>query len=229
MFIFKGIDSDSMGVYQTDNFPLPIASPRLEEITIPGRHGTLTLYDGGYQGSEITSNVVIKCDEEPLYMDEISQWLSGIGKLELEGLDDRYFIARVSNILSVDQFLRNDVYKFPLTFKCQPFGYLNTGTRPIVFSSGNTLRNQGNFESTPLIVAHGTGEGTITINDTVITLSNIDGYVNIDSETLECYKGDTNLGQNMVGDYPILKTGVNTITFDGGITSISVTPRWRCL
>ena len=52
----------------------------------------------------------------------------------------------------------------------------------------------------------------------------------IDSEEMNCFK-ETELMNNLVsGDgFPELTEGYNSISFEGGITSIEVIPRWVSL
>ncbi len=156
MFKFKGISSDSMEVFVTEHFPIPVSIPRIEEQNIPGRDGVITYSDGSYDGSEIKGKVTITNKAK---LDEISMWLSGWGELILPGAPDRMFIARVNNIVPIEQFIVNEVFTFPLSFKCQPFGYLLDGQREVNLSNG-TVINPGNINAKPVIITNG---GTIKV------------------------------------------------------------------
>ena len=80
----------------------------------------------------------------------------------------------------------------------------------------------------------GSGEGTLTIqsagSNRTWTFSDIDGYVEADSEQMNFYK-DTLLKNDTVtgSGFPLLYPGDNTVSFSGGITALAVTPRWCTL
>ena len=58
----------------------------------------------------------------------------------------------------------------------------------------------------------------------------IDGYVEIDSEQMNFYKGAELKNDTVTGSgFPALYPGKNTISFSGGITKVSVIPRWVTL
>jgi len=45
----------------------------------------------------------------------------------------------------------------------------------------------------------------------------------------EAYKGNTLMNDHMSGDFPVLKPGLNAISWSGNVTSVIVKPNWRCL
>ena len=75
----------------------------------------------------------------------------------------------------------------------------------------------------------GSGSGRVYINNIAIQLTEINSYVDLDSELEMCYKGSTNYNNKMIGEFPILQEGSNIISFDGGITKININPCWRTL
>ena len=59
------------------------------------------------------------------------------------------------------------------------------------------------------------------------TFTDIDEYMDIDSEQMNCYKGAEPMNDTVAGDgFPTLNPGENTFSFSGGINGISVFPRW---
>lgn len=247
MFVFKDISSDNMGVFETEHFPIPVANQRTQEQVIPGRHGVITTIDDGYEGQEISSEVYAKCEPGTATRDSIIKWLQGSGKLILEGCNDRFFYARVSNLITVSQFLINEVYTFPLYFKCEPFGYLFDGQRHFTLRkedfSGDAIianiNNIGNIHSQPKITVVGSGDITVTItqlgtnNTSTFNLVNLPSNytITINSHTMECYNSaNIDCGEFMEGDYPIFFEGMNEVKVEGeGVISVEITPKWRCL
>lgn len=56
---------------------------------------------------------------------------------------------------------------------------------------------------------------TDLLNDTVV-----------DTKLKVCYSGQENRGKHMKGDFLTLKPGDNFISYSGGITGVSIIPRW---
>ena len=83
--------------------------------------------------------------------------------------------------------------------------------------------------SKPLITVFGTGDIDLTINNKKVQLEKIDGSITIDSSIKECYKEKENLSYRMIGEFPKLIRGKNTININGNIEKIIIKPNWRCL
>lgn len=91
----------------------------------------------------------------------------------------------------------------------------------------NKFVNPSYFDACPLIRVEGTG--TVTIGSNTITISENDGYTDIDCQLMEAYKGSTsrNAYVSFSGfEPPSLKEGATIIGYSSGITSLKVIPRW---
>lgn len=91
------------------------------------------------------------------------------------------------------------------------------------------LRNPTRFTSRPKIRVKGSGNGTLTIENGAIVINNLNEYVDIDSELMNCYKGTANKNADVVlpnHEYPTLHSGSNRIDFSGNITAVEVQGRW---
>ena len=60
-------------------------------------------------------------------------------------------------------------------------------------------------------------------------LSGLTGVVTVDAALMETYQDYTSRNSHMSGDYPMLLTGQNIITWTGGVTKVVITPNWRML
>lgn len=229
MFTFKDIVSDSMGVTELTPFPLPVARLRVTEHQVSGRDGVLTTTDGSYEGQEISTNVYADVLGDLRKRDRAIKWLSGYGKLVLDSAPDRYFLARVSNLITVSEFIANEAYKFPLYFKCEPFGYLFTGEKKLSITKATSLENEGTVHCLPIITVYGSGNITLQVNNQIVKLTAVDEYITMDSDLQECVKGQLERGDKMEGEFIVLEEGTNNISFTGSVTKIEITPRWRCL
>lgn len=221
-----------------------VAKERVEDIEIPGRPGTLTRR----QGNNVRDNVNHSCTciIDDLYTDDgenvvidIAGWLSGNGEVSFWNRPEGYFKGRIANQISFDKILRNHPHRlFNVEFQCDPFFYLYSGLTEKTISSGSWLRNDGNISSLPLLKVTGSsgtimfGSGSIVVDD----ISDLD-YIMIDCDAKIAYKGkrgDPNdpfilLNTRISGQWLEIPTGDSTISYTGGIDSLTVTPRWRCV
>ena len=78
--------------------------------------------------------------------------------------------------------------------------------------------------SKPLIEVSGTG--TITINDSILQLSQNTSITYIDCDLQDAYEGTINRNPNLTitNGFPILKSGNNSVSVSG--CTINLIPRW---
>ena len=69
----------------------------------------------------------------------------------------------------------------------------------------------------------------VTINNTQVTLKDVDEYITINSEKKRTHKDLTLLNNKKVGNFPTLSHERNTISWTGSISKIEIIPNWRCL
>ena len=117
--------------------------------------------------------------------------------------------------------------KFDITFRCRPERFLKTGDTPVSVASGESLPNPTAQTAKPLIHIEGSGSGNLTVGDTTMAFTGLVDYLNIDCDTMNVYRlASENRNSLMTGEFPVLKSGQNPITFTGGITSVTITPRF---
>ena len=117
-----------------------------------------------------------------------------------------------------------------VTFELQPLAYINEKVTIEITETGKKgIINQYNAKAYPYMKIHGSGSGNLYFNNEIITFTNIDEYVELDSELEECYKDTSNCNKYMIGNFPVFNEGINEVDYDGGITYIEITPRWRTL
>ena len=81
---------------------------------------------------------------------------------------------------------------------------------------------------------YGNGTGRLSINGSLRQspwdFTDIGGYIEIDSEQMNFYKSAEPRNYRVEGDgFPTLYPGLSSIVFSGGITSVTVEPRWVTL
>lgn len=117
--------------------------------------------------------------------------------------------------------------KFDISFRCRPERYLAAGNGDISVSSGGTVKNPTTFPAKPLIHITGSGSGTLTVAGTVMSFTGITDYLNIDCDTMDVYRqAAENKNNLMTGSFPVLPSGNSTVTFTGGIATVTITPRF---
>lgn len=120
--------------------------------------------------------------------------------------------------------------KFDITFHCRPERFLVSGNTPVAVPTGENIFNPTGFKAKPLIHITGSGSGTLTVNGTTMSFTGITDYLNLDCDTQDCYRlPSENKNNLMTGEFPVLKSGDNLVEFTGGITSVTITPKWWTL
>ena len=240
-FEYKGIRSSDMGlrIESKDVFSGP--KYEVDFLSIPGRDGDLISGSGRFPNVQVTYSVFIPAktiSELAQKITAIKAWLySGLdGYHTLEDTYDPSFIrhAVYAGKLDIEDEL-NRIGICTISFSCKPFRYSEAGMDSITFrSSGSVLDNPYPFNSKPYIRIDGKGAGTLTIQSEGHNVSwnfdSIDSYVEIDSEQMNFYKGTELKNDTVNGSgFPILYPGENTIAFTGGVSAVTVVPRWCCL
>jgi len=117
--------------------------------------------------------------------------------------------------------------KFDITFRCRPERFLNSGARAINVSTGDVLTNPTSYEAFPLIHITGEGSGTLTVGGKTMSFTGITDYLNIDCDKQDVYRlPSENKNSLASGEFPVLNSGNNTVTFTGGIATVTITPKY---
>lgn len=117
--------------------------------------------------------------------------------------------------------------KFDIEFTCMAEKYLISGDVPTGIESGAALTNPTAYKAKPLIKIEGSGNGTLTVGNLTMTFTDIVDYLYIDCEEQNVYRLPTeNRNNKMTGAFPQLAPGNTVVEFSGGITAVTITPRW---
>ena len=87
------------------------------------------------------------------------------------------------------------------------------------------LTNRGNVVSRPTVTVYGSGNVELAINAvTVLSFLIGGGYITIDAEEMNAYRGNELMNRHVTGDYAdlALKVGENVISWNGDVTGIKV-------
>lgn len=92
--------------------------------------------------------------------------------------------------------------------------------------------NLGNHTAKPVITLKGYGTVELIVNNERLLRYNFpvgEDTVVIDSEKQDAYLGTILKNRNMLGEFPVLKKGENTITWEGAVAGIEITNKSRWL
>jgi len=219
-FIWTDVDCRSMGILLAGPPSIIRGEERVKHVTIPGRAGELTLTEGDciFQGYIQTVTIHVKGGYR---VRDVQNWLKGAGYVTFSGEPDRKQKARVIGAVTLEKHSRNlDFYTGEVQFYCKPFKELLISSPSTVTSSGDTVRNNGDVNSRPLITATASGTSmTISAGGNTLTITGLtsSSVYKIDCEAgiVTDSTGTTNLTANSSGNFPVLDPGSNEVTGSG--------------
>ena len=196
---------------------------------IPGRNGDIIQDNGCYKNVERTYEVSFDAPNEDFatYANAVSAWLhstTGYARLE-DSYEPNYYRMATYQESNIFENLYNKAGTATIVFECKPQRFLKTGDNTITVQNSLTIMNPTGFEAYPLFKVTGTS-GVLTVNGNSITFSSIDNFVMLDCELQDAYKESINKNSTISGTFPVLKPGSNTIRWTGGISSVTMKPRW---
>jgi phage-related protein len=228
-FYLDGVDALSVGIHLQAPLTFSEAVPISEAQSIPGRNGDLIFETGSYENrSGSASCFCLQRDVEKALRNASRFLMSKKGYRRLETSDDpdHFWMARVENTPQIEMRMRT-LAPFDIGFDCKPQRFLKSGETAIKFTQNGSIFNFTGYDALPLIVLYGLGEGSLTVGDTTINISNVYARMCLDSEIMNAYNGDTGLNDKIdAPEFPVLVPGENKISFSGGIGRLEIIPRW---
>lgn len=233
MIIWAGTSNKDVGMV-IEHYPSIIIPQRSQDVqSVPGRNGDIVLPNYSFSNYEQSYQAFL--DAKYIgglerVIPKLMDWL--LGNEGYQRLEDSYFpdVYRMAYYSGGTQFvsLFNEYGEGTLTFNCAPEKYLKQGERAISLSKNQVLRNPTAFAAMPLITITGNGSnGTLTFNGNSLTIASTPSTIIIDTKLHKAYNGSTNYNSKISGYYENMKLGViTTITWSGGISAVSLIPRW---
>lgn len=228
--IIDNVFATQHNLYIVNRVNIPVSQKEIETISIAGRNGTLTK-ELGFLDRSITVNFNFKTrnrnDNMSKKIRNITSLLLNAKKISFTDDKEVYYKVKAVSISDIERNLRV-LGSFSATFTVDPFAYYSPNSK-ILLTNHSKIYNIGTYESEPHIKVFGTGNATLNINNKDLTLKDIDGFIEIDSELKETFKDSVSKNDKKVGEYPLFLIGENTISWTGNITKIEIEPRWRFL
>ena len=229
---YNGISTDEVGIVVETPPDYEIPERNYEIIPVPGRNGDVVIDLNSYKNVVREYNIAIGEEDGDFSVlsSKIANWLySGHGYLRLEDsyLPEYYMMAAIiapNNIINILQ----QAGRATVQFNRKPQRFLKSGDRQITVTKQTTLFNPTQFNSKPLIIVNGTGSGVVNIGGYSVKIDNLEDEITIDCELEESYKGTDNQNNKVTlsNGYPLLVPRDNIVNFSGGITKVTIIPRW---
>lgn len=231
--LWGGVPSYNFNI-QVERFPAQDGPQRVfESIQIPGRNGALTIDTGAFSNYSQLYEIYFSANKKktPTIAREVKKWLQlpiGYQRLEDTYEPEVFRLARYNGPSQIEN-TRNLFGRMTLTFDCQPQRWLKSGEYPVKFTQSGKLSNEW-FPALPLIQVNGNGPGNLYIGEFTVQIKALEGYLIIDSAIQNAYKDTQNKnGDISTTDFPVLQPGITPVSWDGGISSLEITPRWWTL
>ena len=233
-FRFANRSSRDFGLYVTGVNPYSAPERDVEIIQIPGRNGDLILDNGRYSNINVIYTVFVRnrLNEK---MRAIRPWLMSTPnyqRLEDTYDPDYYRLASYRGPFDVEHTL-HQFGQCDLTFNCKPYRYRKDGEVIIERSGGSDtapVYNPEEISSSPYIRISGSGSGDLIVNSNKWTITDVQGYIEIDSELMNAYKGTLLQNHKVKGDgFPTLIPGKNQIYTTIKSWKLEIKPRWCTL
>lgn len=230
--IYNGVSSKDFGLYLTGSGAFNAPERDIDTLEIPGRNGSLTIDNGRYKNITQSYEAFIHRDFRQ-NAEGVRVWLlsaSGYRRLEDTYHPDHFRLARFAGPLEFTVRALCSGAETQLLFDCDPRRFLKSGEVPTTVTDTTVLNNPTRFPALPLLTVYGSGTGTITVSDNIVSFGAIDEYVTLDCEQKDAYKGIENKNATVsLTEFPVLQSGENTISISGGVSRIEITPRWWTL
>jgi phage-related protein len=211
---------------------------KMSRISVPGRNGDLHIDEGAFENYIQPYECYFHGPQAaPELAHAIKTWLATSGvyqRLEDTYDPDHYRLATYTGPMDIANILHK-YGRCTINFDCAPQSFLKTGEQPLSFAAPGVLYNPTGFPSRPLVVVHGSGQGSVTIGDCTVTVKQIQDHIILDCDLQHAYRQTAEAElENMNGcisapTFPVLGPGESRITWTGDITHLEITPRWWTL
>lgn len=226
-FYFNGKKNYSdLKVLVKSTISFPLSNEEIEDVPVDGRSGNLTIKKGTYPDKVIPVEIsVLSTTDFWDMLEEIDEWLTDIEDNRLVFTDRANKAYRVKRVnkgnVAQELYLQGTS---SIEFVCEPF-LTDIDEFIIDITNLNNYYYNGNVEGEPLLKIYGSGNIQFAINGENIVIKNVTNYVTIDSKFMVCLNADGSNSLDMIGNYPLLVKGNNSITKVGNITKIEMLPR----
>lgn len=227
---WKGISSDTIPGLIICELP-PITKPKMRTLItkIDGRDGDI-IEELGYESYTKSIKIGLARNFD---INQVIKYFTGAGELVMSNEPDKIYNSQIIEKIDYEKLLRFKTAT--IKFYTQPYKYKVNESQVVLNISGQTsvsVNNIGLEPSKPIIKLTGSGTVGISLNGSTLftyTFPANETEVIIDSLVEESYLNGVYKNRNMVGVFPVLEPGANTISWSGTLTKIEIQPKSRWL
>lgn len=228
-FTLDGVDSRDYGVYISGQSVYSGPERDLNLISVPGRSGDLIGIERRFLTAQLSYPAFVYSGIGQKLAD-LRAWLQSAAtyrRLIDSYHPDEFRLAVFRGPLEVKPTKRLDAGEFDITFLVKPQRFLLSGETVTTLTASGSITNPTLYPSQPLLRIY--GAGVLGIGDQSITITEADGYTDVDCEMMDAFKGSQNRNTyvELSGyNFPVLSPGVNNLSLGAGISRVEITPRW---
>ena len=220
------MNSLNMGVIVSAYPPIIRPAERAIQQTIPGRPGTLILTEGQDIYDSYVRSFVIGL-RPGADAQAVNQWLRGSGVAVFGNEPGFCYFGRILSAIQWEKVGNWRLKSGGVQMLCQPYKGKSPVEPDFTISTSGTVFNPGDVASRPVITVSGTGNITLTVGDTSMSLSSAPTGLIIDCDAgIILTSGGSLWTGSWSGEFLRFHPGNNTVTIPSGV-SLSVSPRWR--
>lgn len=227
---YAGKSSQEFGVRISGEATFDAPARKFNEVSVPGRNGTLLFDEDAFENITVKYPAYI-VNDMPTRVRDFANYMAsfaGYQRIEDTYAPEIYRLGQYSGGITVKTSgYMNRHGQFDISFNCKPQRFLKAGEIPQTFTENGGIFNSTLYPSKPLLRVYGSGAGTVGLGSYLISISQIDEYVDIDCELMDAYKGTANCNANVsfnADDFKMVP-GYNGVSFTGAITSVVIKPR----
>ena len=224
IFTLDGKSSADFNTYVAASNMFDAPERDVEAIEVPGRNGAVIYDNGRFRNFTGTVSCYVPTGMKA-NINGLRNWLlstSSYRRYEDDLHPDEFRMVRYAGGFAVETSDRVGA-AFAIPFDCKPQRFLKSGEILTSYASGSVLHNPTLYDALPLIVC--SGNGSITLNGTTITISGNSGQIYIDCDLQDAYLGSTNKNSKITQNFPVLSPGDNTLTYTG-VSGVQIMSRW---
>lgn len=235
LILYKdGVSSLDYGIRVLKTNILSSPKPNIEHIEIPGRDGSLSVFNG-WEDFIFEVECILIGDEK----DSMANIARKAKRFLVEGTNcklqssedmDFYLVGTIDSKLDLEEVLENFSNVFRVTYRCKPHRYYRNESHLTVSNNQATI-NIVHDECKPIFNITCNGDITISVNDESLVLKGVTGPIIVDCDLMDCYKisGGRKISQNhlMYSFFPRFKRGKNIISVNTADSKAVVKIDWR--
>lgn len=229
-FEWNGSRSTGHGVRVKELPPITVPTERVEFVDVPGKSGSLTLTEGDQVYDDMVLSALCYLERDAK-IEDVAGWLKGGGEVEFANRPGGTYRARIVNQIAFETILRGNPEKeFTVNFRCKPFWY-EKGLPPVeLTTSGEFVTNPYTIDAEPVITVTGSGNISLMVGMTIMQIEGLSGgSIVLDTPLQEAYQGMKSMNNICSGEFPVLRSGANAVSWTGSVTQVTIQTNWRSL